>query len=284
MNWDLPEVIAERAYAQLKAAAIAMEAKLLQGLREALMGYDLDAGTFKDTKRNERLLAGLNVRVLAILKEAGYEKAITEYLSNFDELNDWNVAVHAELSGLKVSRRLLDAFKRRGTMAVRADLLGEALIVNVGRSVMDIVAQRLYAGGGISDAIRALEQELLSIDRVQNGLAPRLGALTAHVTTIGRDAILQYHGTVNGAIQAEYRLDAIRYIGSLVRDSRPQCKRWVRYDKNGERGIIKYVDLYAEIEYSFRHGKGMIRSTTPENFCRNRGGYGCRHTAIPVRL
>ena len=99
-----------------------------------------------------------------------------------------------------------------------------------------------------------------------------------------RDALLQYDGVVNEAVRKVYKMDALLYVGSIVKDSRAQCERWVRETKNGKLGLILFEDLQDEIDWADNNGTGMIPNTTPENFCQNRGGYNCRHIAYPVRL
>jgi len=48
-------------------------------------------------------------------------------------------------------------------------------------------------------------------------------------------------------------------------------------------GRIEEERLQQEINWAFQNGQGMIPETNPDNFIINRGGYNCRHEAIPVR-
>ena len=79
-------------------------------------------------------------------------------------------------------------------------------------------------------------------------------------------------------------MDGILYVGSLVKDSRPQCKRWVNYKEHGQTGLLAVKDLNREIAWAYANGKGMIPGTTTETFRQFRGGFNCRHEAYPVRL
>jgi hypothetical protein len=88
----------------------------------------------------------------------------------------------------------------------------------------------------------------------------------------------QFDGQVNSAIANEFGLDAYRYVGSLIDDSRAQCIRWA-----GKQVLLK-EDLAKEISWATANGTGMIAGTTPENFATFRGGYNCRHSAIPFKL
>jgi len=64
----------------------------------------------------------------------------------------------------------------------------------------------------------------------------------------------------------------------LIEDSRKQCVRWVGKE------ILLFSDLQSEIEWAFNNGTGMNKSTTPDTFAIYRGGYNCRHEAIPTKV
>ena len=116
-----------------------------------------------------------------------------------------------------------------------------------------------------------------SIESVIESDPSRLGLLTRYVTQISRDALYQFSGLANQVIAVEYGLNAYEYVGSLVDDSRPQCQRWV------EKQVLFFSELQEEINWALDNGKGMIPSTTPQNFAIYRGGYNCQHEAIPVK-
>jgi hypothetical protein len=47
--------------------------------------------------------------------------------------------------------------------------------------------------------------------------------------------------------------------------------------------VLPFEDLQKEINWAFANGRGMNDATTPETFALYRGGYNCRHMAIPFR-
>jgi hypothetical protein len=73
-------------------------------------------------------------------------------------------------------------------------------------------------------------------------------------------------------------LPYFHYVNSLIRDSRPQCVRWVGME------YLERAKLQSEIDWAFNNGSGMVKSTNPSNFATYRGGYRCRHLAIAVRV
>lgn len=102
------------------------------------------------------------------------------------------------------------------------------------------------------------------------------GAFLKYAQHVTRDTYFGFDGTINQTIAEEFGLKNIRYVGSLAKDSRKQCKRWVKMQ------TLKYDELREEIALANQNGSGMRPGTRPDNFVTNRGGFKCRHRAIPV--
>ena len=101
------------------------------------------------------------------------------------------------------------------------------------------------------------------------------------------DTYYAFDGAIQSLVIDNYKMRYILYYlspnapiinkkGKLI-ESRPQCKRWTGMQK------IAIEDLDKEIEWAYSNGKGMIPSTTIDNFYINRGGYNCRHMVIPLK-
>jgi len=102
------------------------------------------------------------------------------------------------------------------------------------------------------------------------------GIFARSATRIARDSFYQYQGAINQTIAVEFEMNAYRYIGSIVEETRAQCERWV------EQEYILFSELQAEIDWAFTNGSGMIKETDIDTFGIYRGGWNCRHLAIPV--
>lgn len=86
-------------------------------------------------------------------------------------------------------------------------------------------------------------------------ISKELGQFKKYVTQISRDTLNQFDGQINGRIAEEYGLNAFRYVGSIIEDSRPQCVQWVAM-----RTLLK-EDLPALIASATASGSGMIPGT-----------------------
>jgi hypothetical protein len=162
----------------------------------------------------------------------------------------------------------------------------------VEKMFFDFTKNRLGISGFESNAIHPIEQSLLtSINagetltqatrRVRDltiGTKSDKGKFLKYAQQTTRDVYFGHDGTINQTIAESYGLKNIRYLGSLVKDSRPQCKRWVKMK------TIPFDDLRKEIAWANKQKKnGMRKGTTPSNFITVRGGYNCRHRAVPIK-
>lgn len=226
--------------------------------------------TVSDTKKNRAFIGELRGRVRKILRKVGFDDVVSGFLTNFDELTNFQQFIHKRENDINLTKSFLNPFKNFAVSKVVYDMQGQGLNVNLIKPIQDQLTEAVRTGGNLVDVIRGLEDNL-------NTSPERLGMVSKYFTQVGRDALGQYDGLVNQRIAERFELDAYRYVGSLVKDSRPQCVRWV------EMREIPIKDLQKEINWAYNNGSGMIPNTTPSNFAQNRGGYNCRHTAIPVR-
>jgi hypothetical protein len=201
---------------------------------------------------------------------------VSAFLENFDEIGANTQLAQQELNGIDITKSFLNPFKRYAVNNVIAAMQGQGLNVNLINPLKNELLIAVNQGSSLTDVVTSIAGQLTTTEA-------RQGVLKRISLQASRDALLQYDGVVNEAVRKSYKMDALLYVGSIVKDSRAQCERWVQEDKNGKLGLILFEDLQDEIDWADNNGTGMIPDTTPENFCQNRGGYNCRHIAYPVR-
>ena len=240
-------------------------------VREALTKLETTkTGKIADTKRNREAIAAFGQAMKKAFELSGLNGELKDFVANFDELALQAQDVQKEVNSIKVAQSLISPIKDLFVQQVVFDMQGQGLASNLVRPIQQQLYRAITVGTNLIEVQRSLEQSFIG-DTQTTGLLERYG------TQISRDALGQFEGTLNQAIKNEYELNAIRYVGSLVEDSRPQCVRWVRAR------VLNDNELEEEIDWAFRNGSGMIPGTTPDNFLANRGGYNCRHVAIPTR-
>jgi hypothetical protein len=207
------------------------------------------------------------------IKKSKYPAAVRNYFSDWDTINEFNFQVHRDVNDLsqKELEDLVNPIQKGMTEQTLTGLTGSGVNTNFIEPVRNGIFQNVVAGSTITDLEKYLTTYILGNPNVD-------GLLSRYVKQVSRDALNQYDGQVNAKIAEDFGLDAFRYVGSLIDDSRPQCRRWVNMR------VIQKSDLPEQISWATNNGTGMIPGTNAENFAVFRGGYNCRHSAIPFKL
>lgn len=199
-----------------------------------------------------------------------YNDVLKGYFVKFDQVEQLNKDLHKAMSDVNVSSLVKAAGPQKKQLIeqITTNMTSQGVDVNFVQPLKKTLYNNLLLGVPQSDAKQWMRNYIA-------GQGETLGQLERYAGQVTRDALNQYDGTINNMIRNQFEFNAIRYVGSLVKDSRPQCERWVGM------GIIPITELDAEIAWAEGNGSGMIPGTTAENFEVYRGGYNCRHDAIP---
>jgi hypothetical protein len=228
--------------------------------------YVFDDGNVLLTNQVERI-------ILDALQSSKYPSDVNGFLRNFETLKQYNFDIHGNVNDLSPDElgELINPIQRATVEQTLQGLTGSGVSTNFVEPIRTGIFQNIVAGSTKSDLEAYLRRFILGNPEVD-------GLLSRYVKQVSRDALNQFDGQVNAKIANQFGLDAYRYVGSLIEDSRPQCRRWVAM------GVIQTKDLPAEIAWMNANGTGAIPGTSPETFSIYRGGYNCRHSAIPFKL
>jgi hypothetical protein len=276
MDFNKPERINDKALEILQKRFDKVEPKFVKQVVDWISKFRTTSGNLVRSKENLARLGSFKTALNRFLEKAGYNVMVSGFLENFDEIGANTQLAQQELNGLDITKSFLNPFKRYAVNNVVAAMQGQGLNTNLINPIKNELLIAVNQGSSLTDVVTSIAGQLTTSEA-------RQGVLKRISLQASRDALLQYDGIVNEAVRKSYKLDALLYVGSLVKDSRAQCERWVQEDKNGKVGLILFEDLQSEIDWADNNGTGMIPDTTPENFCQNRGGYNCRHIAYPVR-
>lgn len=243
--------------------------RLARRLQTWLSTLDIQGGKIDQNQAIIEKISDLERTINAELRAMGYGQEVQNYISNFDQINKLNQDLHGEVNKIRVTDAQLNPVRSRMVDETINIFAGEGLDKNLKQPIKDIVRRNIVFGSTLSDAEEQLRLEIL-------GNKEKLGRFERYAKQISRDAIQQYDGAVNNQIRETFEMPNIRFVGSLIQDSRPQCVRWVGM------GTIPFDALEQEIAFAEASGSGMIPGTTPSTFTIYRGGYNCRHEAIPT--
>jgi hypothetical protein len=276
MDFNKPERINDKALEILQKRFDKVEPKFVKQVVDWISKFRTTSGNLVRSKENLARLGSFKTALNRFLEKAGYNVMVSGFLENFDEIGANTQLAQQELNGLQITKSFLNPFKRYAVNNVVAAMQGQGLNTNLINPLKNELLIAVNQGSSLTDVVTSIAGQLTTSEA-------RQGVLKRISLQASRDALLQYDGIVNEAVRKSYKLDALLYVGSLVKDSRLQCEEWVNYDKNGKKGLILFEELEEQILFAENEGTGMIPNTTPENFCQNRGGYNCRHIAYPVR-
>lgn len=224
----------------------------------------------KETKIRD-IVIEIRKRFDRVMSDKVFKKELSGWFQSFEEIEYYNSKIQKDLNNIKVRIKDLPKTRQLQIDLVSENMIGSGVDANFLRPIREVIAKNTLAQSSFAETRDFLKNYILGDKDAQ-------GKLQRYAHQIARDSIMQYDGTVNAQIMKTYEMTNISYVGSLIEDSRPQCIRWVEdFD-----GIIPVDELEDEIVWAEKNGSGMIDGTTVENFCVNRGGYNCRHQAIPT--
>lgn len=226
---------------------------------------------FDDT--NVLKINELTAIIIATIQSSKYPSNVKKYLGNYNKVGKYNAKIQSYTNDVpaKELENLISPIQKQMVSAVMESLTGQGVDVAFIKPLTEGIYKNIVSGSTITDLQKTLEQYILSNEQ-------KLGVFKRYVTQMSRDAMLQYDGQINSYIANKYGLDAYMYVGTIIKDSRPQCIEWLG------KGILKKSELSSLIAGAYNYGLGMIPGTTAENFAIYRGGYNCRHTAVPIKL
>jgi hypothetical protein len=249
------------------------EKLIFADIKKLIDKFNVSGGKIEFNDSNVELVNQINQTIVDAIQKSKMPASIREFLRDFDTIKEYNVDVHSKLNGLstKELEDLINPIQRGVVQQTLDGLTGSGVDANFIEPVKQGIYKNIVGGATRSDLENFLTAYVIGTPEL-NGLYSR------YVKQVSRDALGQFDGQINSIIAEEFGLDAFRYVGSLIDDSRPQCVRWV-----GKR-ILEKSEMNGEISWANNNGSGMIPGTNPDNFLVFRGGYNCRHRAIPFKL
>jgi hypothetical protein len=249
------------------------EKLIFADIKKLIDKFNVSGGKIEFNDSNVELVNQINQTIVDAIQKSKMPSTIREFLRDFDTIKEYNVDVHSKLNGLspKELEDLINPIQRGVVQQTLDGLTGSGVDANFIEPVKQGIYKNIIGGATRSDLENYLTAYVVGTPEL-NGL------YTRYVKQVSRDALGQFDGQINAIIAEEFGLDAFRYVGSLIDDSRPQCVRWV-----GKR-ILEKSEMPEQIAWANNNGSGMIPGTNPDNFLVFRGGYNCRHRAIPFKL
>jgi len=203
----------------------------------------------------------------ALDRGLSFEAYFDQILTDTYIIDSANGRMQERINDIEIDTARFDPLRQQLFNSVQAQLAPTLLSPLITERATKILSRAILTGRSLRDT----QQDL------QDAFGDSMSGI---VTLISRDGLYGYDGATNDQIRAAYGLNAYRYVGSIVADSRPHCRRWVH-----ERELTReYLEPRIAALHAARNPDGFRPQTRWENFAQYRGGWNCRHQAIPVRL
>lgn len=255
-----------------------IEEKLLKEIIKILNVLDIKDGKIQSSEAAIQFLASIDKRITEALKNSGYNSKVREFLKSFDVILKNNIDVHKLANDINITADQLNLVTKLEVENTLSKLTGSGISRDFIQPIRESLYRNITLGSSIQDTKQTIEDYIISNDGKDS-------KLLRYTTQVARDSISQYDGSIQKAIANELGLNDFIYSGSIIADSRCQCRYWVHKIK------LQHDELVDEIATALDGGSldgcqcsGMIPGTTIENFSINRGGYSCRHRAIATNL
>jgi hypothetical protein len=251
--------------------------KIISNISKYLETFELSDGSFVNSPANKQLLTQLQTEIANAINSSTYPKAVTNVVRSLTEIEtlaeqvliEYNPSVTVDFDRLGVSQ-----LRQMQTETIVQNMTGNGLTTEIRQPIRDAINRNVFAGAKMTET-KAYLRDFLTASK-----SDKMNRMTRYANVWAQDGVMQYDGMIYDQFKREYGANYIRYVGSLIGDSRPQCVRWI----NKYQGKIPMDKLKSEIAWATTNGSGLNLAITPESFCTYRGGYNCRHKGIPIFL
>lgn len=244
-------------------------------------------GYFNEASLTAEQLLDFTDAIRKTLTKTGYAKDVQSFISDFGKITINSNILLDKIGGFSMGTLPLSDMEKKWKLLTSETLLNSGIRTDFEQPILKILDESISYGGSIERAKKTLTEFIA-------GGKDTSGKLKSYVTQTARDSIGQLQGQQFHSVANSVETAGIRYIGSVLRDSRGQCEHWVK-DLNG---FIPWDQLDEEIKLAYKNQQlkkidvsngiphrwgGMMPNTTKDNFMAKRGGFNCTHTAVPVR-
>lgn len=270
-----------------------MEGQLHQLVLGIIENLDREDGRLISSAYNRNQILQLGRELEDAFANSRLNRRVQEWVPDFEKLLQLNRRYWGGQGWdftQQINEILSDDMQMRINQLV-SDLTGPGVDVNVIQGLQKKIQEGIVTRQRYSD-LKEVVKEYLVTDAQQ-------GQLLRYASVITQDAINGFDGSIQKVVADEYEMDGFNYVGSLIKDSRLTCIALtsapgrVMIGKNVvpnpyadlvlPGGAFRIKDIPEIIERSYNN-PGWNKSTTPDTFFIYRGGYNCRHEALPTML
>lgn len=243
--------------------------KMFDSILELSKEFTIPARTAKQQVANLKIIQRLKEKIKVIVLNPDYKAQVKDFVSKFSEVQQLQNKYFNSITENFTTKTLYDTIKL-SYIDYTIEALTDAGVVNVSSQIKKLLLQNITSGASYSKLVKEMRTYLEGKD----------GALVKYARQITTDSLNQYSASYTKAVTQDLGLVWYRYVGSLIKTSRPFCKALV------EKDYVHQSEL-PEVAAGIINGHqvstaGMIEGTNESTFMVYRGGYNCGHQLYPV--
>jgi len=254
------------------------EKELYKEIIKIFENLNITNGKIASSEKAEQFLLNLDKIIRKATKKAGYNSSVAKFLKDFDKVEDNVKKIQSEINSILITSAQIAPVKNIEIANTLEVLLGNKFSASFVAPLQQALYRNVMTGATVADTEQYLRDYLISNKEKDS-------KLLRYIKQVSRDSISQFDGSLQGNIASELGLNAVRYVGSIILDSRAQCRKWVSDSLlNLDDLFQKEIDnaINGTLFYEGKKSSGMYADTNVANFVIYRGGYNCRHRAIPT--
>lgn len=247
----------------LQQRSSSLEPYLQKAIRTVIDKLSTQSGKILKDKYNKKVAIFIEKEIQDSVTKSGLYNVLNDYLPILTTIETRVVEEQKQINSIKVEPS--ESLRNWALDQFETNLTNRGVNINIVAPIKEAISRAVVTGG----TVRQLETQLKAVNAelIGNSFNQTL-----------YDSMREYQGAINQKIALDFGMNTWLYTGSILKTTRPQCRRWIEDLK----GVIPFSELQSEIDWAYENGTGMIEDTTPQNFGSNCGGYGCRHTATPT--
>lgn len=256
--------------AGLPAVEKELYSSILTEIKEFTLYSD---GTIKNNLENIKRLGRIKRQMDSIVLNDAYLKDVSDFIGAYSSVEKTMNVYFSKLSSDFTPKKVLEEVKKQAINDAVEMLTENGISTNISQPLRDLIKTNVTSGGSYAQLTEQLRESIL-------GTPDADGSLTKYAKTYATDAVNGYSGTYMKMVTDDLGLNWFRYVGSLIKTSRPFCIAMVKKSyvhKSEFTEILKGNIDGVKVSLS-----GVKKETTPENFQELRGGWQCGHQLIPI--
>lgn len=246
-------------------------------LQDFILGLEIKDGKIDPNQNYIKRLLGVEKKIKDAIAGKSFQGSISSFLADLGNIQQRTISLHRKINGLEKDIKALDGAKKMVYDQAKSVFNEDSIAQNYLQPVKTLVARQVLTNATIKQTLSLIDKwdtgELTS-GRLNKGLpAPNF---SRYAVQMARDSAYSMNRTTNEIIANELGLDGFVYAGNIISDTRPLCRYLVNL--NREIALKEMPPIIA------KYPEGLYPGTTKDNFMQTCGGYGCRHTALGVKL